>query len=36
VCAGGDLDGGSGRCVLMAGAVWLGGWGKIVATGSGI
>ena len=34
--AGGNLDGGSGRCVMMAGAVRLGGGGEIVAAGSGV
>ncbi len=34
--AGGNLDGGSGRRVMMVGAVGLGGGGEIVAAGSGV
>jgi hypothetical protein len=34
VAAGGNLDGGSGRRMVMVGAVGLGGRGKIVAAGS--
>ncbi len=34
--AGGNLDGGSGRRVMMAGAVGLGSGGKTVAAGSGV
>jgi hypothetical protein len=36
VGAGGNLDGGSGRRVVMVGTVELGGRGKIVAAGSGV
>jgi hypothetical protein len=36
VCASGDLDGGSGHCVMMVGAVWLDGGGEKVAAGSGV